>query len=147
MAWLFCLLLELSNCYWITCPNQIWGFLTCLIVSCLVLFDCCLQEACTFWNGNKRKVNLEEKLGGGRETVGRWDSGQDIWYERLIYFSIEKYLLRKFKEYVSKYVVNRQRRWVFIWFIQGDSKSRNYLNTVQENISCWVSFKHFYMDF
>lgn len=42
------------------CTVSIWRVFPCLIVPCLVVFSCCLQEACSFLKGN----------GGGGADLG-----------------------------------------------------------------------------
>lgn len=58
--------------------------LTCLILSCFVLFDCYLLEAYSFLKGNAEGVDLEE-ICWGRELAGGWkdviNCRRDVLYE------------------------------------------------------------------
>lgn len=43
-----------------TCPVSMEELLPCLILSCFVVFGCCLLESCCFLKGERREVDQEE---------------------------------------------------------------------------------------
>lgn len=66
--WLFCLLLGLLTSYWLV---LIWELLPYHIISCYVMFWCCLLEVYSFLEGNKEGMDLED--GEGEEKLGKVD--------------------------------------------------------------------------
>jgi hypothetical protein len=58
------------------CPSSIWVLLPCLLVSCLILFDCLLLEACSFLKRKQRRSRSweESRCGqlGGMEGGETW---------------------------------------------------------------------------
>lgn len=62
-----CLLFELISSYWVDCQALVRGHLPCFIVSCSILFDCCLLESCSF---SKKKVRENRSQGEGMGRQG-----------------------------------------------------------------------------
>ena len=52
------------------CPVPVQGLLPCLIVSCLVMFGCCLLEACLSLKENRRGVDLGKREDGRSRRRG-----------------------------------------------------------------------------
>lgn len=48
------------------CLASIWSLLQCLSVVCLLMLACCLLDASAFLKGNRDRVDLEQRGGGGR---------------------------------------------------------------------------------
>ena len=69
------------------CLVSVWGLLPCFIVFYFVMFSCYLLSGLFFcdgrWRGNGFGEEKERKSG---TSGGRVNCGQDVLYERLIYF-------------------------------------------------------------
>lgn len=57
------------------CQPLFEGFLPCFIVSCFVLFGCCVLEACSFLKEKRRGLDLKKRCGEG---LGSFEWGKTV---------------------------------------------------------------------
>jgi hypothetical protein len=87
--WHFCHLFDVFFPIRLPCPVLIWGLLPCLILSCFVIFLCCLWESCSILHRKWQRGDLGDKGRFQEWREGKWWSGCILWEKNL--FLIKKF--------------------------------------------------------